>query len=137
MLIGRYYHTLETKNRVSLPKNFRQVSEQWVLSPGLDGCLFIFPQAAYQLYLDQLVTGSLTDLRRRDLIRVLTNDATVVSPDKLGRISLPDHLTQYANLTKQVVFVGSYRYLELWDVSTYHEYRDNQPQPAQLVDELT
>jgi len=122
MLIGRYYHHLESKGRLSLPKSFREQATDWIVTRGLDGSLFLFPEASFQTEIDQLANKPFTKQAHRDFIRLMTNDATQVTPDSLGRIALPEYLINYANLSKQLVIVGSLSRVEIWDQDTYHQY---------------
>ncbi len=122
MLIGRYYHHLESKGRLSLPKSFREQAPNWIITRGLDGSLFLFPESTFQSEIDQLANKPFTKQAHRDFIRLITNDATLVTPDSLGRITLPEYLIQSANLSKQLVIVGSLSRVEIWDQDTYHLY---------------
>lgn len=122
MLIGRYYHHLESKGRLSLPKSFRGQAPNWIVTRGLDGSLFLFPEATFQSEIDQLITKPFTKQAHRDFIRLMTNDASLVTPDSLGRIALPEYLINYAHLSKQLVIVGSLNRVEIWDQDIYHQY---------------
>lgn len=135
MYLGRYYHTLETNGRVSLPKDFRANGNHFVATRGLDGGLLIFPEDAFTSTLQQLRQTSFTKKDQRDLIRLMTNEAKVLELDKLGRVQLPDYLVQFAQLKKEVVWVGSYAYLELWDQTIYHQYLDQiEPEYAAIAE---
>ncbi len=135
MFIGRYYHTLEEKGRVSLPKKFRQAEASWVITRGLDGGLFLFPEKSFQKNLTELSNRTFTKKRDRDFIRYMTNDAYEVSADKNGRVLLPKYLTQFADLTKEVVIIGSFQYIEIWDVDKYHTYLDELEKNGETITE--
>jgi MraZ protein len=135
MFIGRYYHTVEEKGRVSLPKIFREQEKQWVITRGLDGGVFLFPHASFQQQVQTLSQLGFTKKAHRDFVRLLTNDATEVEVDNLGRITIPDHLRATAQLTKQVVIVGSYERVEIWDVERYHTYLDSIAEQAEAIAE--
>lgn len=135
MFIGRYYHTLEEKGRVSLPKTFREQETQWVITRGLDGGVFLFPRQSFQEQVQTLSGLGFTKKTHRDFVRLLTNDAEEVSADKLGRISIPDHLRATAQLTKHVVIVGSFERVEIWDVEKYHAYIETVAQNAEEIAE--
>ena len=89
MFIGKYYHTVEKKGRVSLPKKFREETEEWVITRGLDGSLFLFTEEKFEQEVAQLADRSFTKKTVRDFTRLLTNEASQVSPDQNGRILLP------------------------------------------------
>jgi MraZ protein len=124
MFIGRYYHTIEEKGRLSLPKNFRQTQTNWIVTRGLDGGLFLFPQEKFQEELEKLASRTLTKRSDRAFVRYMANDAYELAVDDNGRVLLPEYLKKFANLNKDVVVVGSYTYLEIWDVTKYHQYID-------------
>lgn len=122
MFIGKFYHRLEAQNRLSLPKKFREASESWIITRGLDGCLFLFKPADFTAQLQLITERSLTKKTNRDLVRLMANEATEVTPDQNGRIHLPEYLTDFAHLSESVVVVGSLQRIELWDQATYHAY---------------
>ncbi|MEO8581067.1 MAG: division/cell wall cluster transcriptional repressor MraZ [Patescibacteria group bacterium] len=123
MYIGRYYHQLEEKGRVSLPKKFR-TNESLIITRGLDGGLYLYPETQWTKTIQELTTRSDTKRKNRDYLRLMTNDAQELETDKLGRIMIPEYLRNFAHLTKQVVIIGSYAKIEIWNVETYHEYLD-------------
>jgi MraZ protein len=127
MFIGRYYHTVDDKGRVSLPKALREEETQntdWVITRGLDGGLFLFTQSTFKTRLAELANRTFTRKRDRDFVRYMTNDAYRVSCDSHGRVLLPEYLRKFAQVSKDVVIVGSFEYIEVWDVEQYHQYLD-------------
>lgn len=138
MLIGRFYHHLESNGRISLPKSFRQQHAEWVVTRGLDGGLFLFPKSQFEQQLSSLLKSTFTKQSHRDFIRLMTNDAREVVVDKQGRVQLPEYLISFAELTKDVVVVGSYNWVELWDTNQYHQYLDTvEPQAAAIAESLS
>jgi MraZ protein len=135
MFIGRYYHTIEEKGRVSLPKSFREQEKQWVITRGLDGGVFLFPHATFQEQVQKLSQLGFTKKAHRDFVRLLTNDAEAVEVDDLGRITIPDYLRAPAQLTKKIVIVGSFERVEIWDVEKYHTYLDTVVPQAEAIAE--
>lgn len=124
MYIGKYYHKVEDKGRVSLPKAFRSKASAWIITRGLDGGLFLFQAEKFTAEIEKLEARSFTKKTHRDFIRLMTNEAQEVTPDANGRVQLPEYLTTFANIGKDVVIVGSYSYVEIWDRDTYHTYLD-------------
>lgn len=122
MYLGKYYHTLEQNRRVSLPKVFRSQAKNWVITRGLDGGLLLFAATNFAAQLQGLTQHSFTNKPQRDFARLMANEAEGVTPDQLGRIQLPEYLTQLAHLSKQLVVVGSVQYVEIWDRERYHRY---------------
>jgi MraZ protein len=138
MLLGRYYHTLEQKGRVSLPKTFRDFAQNWVITRGLDGGLFLIPLESFQKELEVLEARSFTKKAHRDFIRLMTNDALEVTPDAQGRVQLPEYLITFARLTRDLVVVGSHTRVEIWDRTAYHDYIDAlEPTAAQVAESLS
>lgn len=137
MLIGRYYHTLEANGRLALPKSFRETTKDWVVTRGLDGGLFLFPKGDFEKQIQELAERTFTTKTHRDFVRLMVNNAQAVEPDALGRVLLPEYLIKLADLTKQVVVVGSYTYLEIWDQTKYHAYLDAlEPQAEAIAEQL-
>jgi MraZ protein len=137
MFIGRYYHTLEKNGRVSLPKVFRTQTHNWIITRGLDGGLFLFKPEKFSSQIEELKERTFTKKLYRDFIRLLVNDATELEMDDVGRVLLPEHLIKHAQLHQQIVVVGSYDYLELWDRDKYHQYLDNiSPQAEKLIESI-
>ena len=135
MFIGKYYHTLEEKGRISLPKEFRQESNSWVVTRGLDGGLFLFKEGAFQEELKKLMSRTFTKKKHRDFVRLMTNEAKIVTPDKNGRVQLPEYLISFAQLQTAVVLVGSLEKIEIWDRDTYHNYIDSIESQAEEIAE--
>ena len=125
MFIGTYYHSLDEKNRVSVPVSFRQeLTSGSIVTKGLDGCLFIFTSESWNKLIAKLETLPLTSKPARDFLRLLTYNASPLDTDKLGRTLLPENLINLAGIKKDVVFAGALTRVEIWDKSTYHTYLD-------------
>lgn len=135
MFIGRHYHKLEDKGRVSLPKKFREIETDWVVTRGLDGGLFVFRKSDFLEKIQEIAERSFTKKRNRDFVRLMVNEAQEITADANGRVSLPDYLIKLANLNKDLVIVGSYSYLEIWDQATYHRYLDEIAKNAETIAE--
>lgn len=138
MLIGTYYHTLETNGRVSLPPEFRSQTKSWVITRGLDGGLFLFPASDFQKRLASASqTQQFTKKANRDFARLMANEAAKIVVDKSGRVKLPSYLITFAGLKKNLVVVGSVDYIELWDRTAYHKYVDNlEKNAAKIAEEV-
>jgi len=125
MFIGTYYHSLDEKNRVSVPASFRtELNSGSVVTKGLDGCLFIFTSESWNKLVAKLESLPLTSKPARDFLRLLTYNASPLDTDKLGRTLLPENLIELAGIKKDVVFAGALTRVEIWDKSTYHTYLD-------------
>lgn len=135
MFIGRYYHTLEANKRVSLPKKFREQEQNWIVTRGLDGGLFGFREADFAERIQELEQRTLTKKSHRDFVRWLSNDAYAVTVDDNGRVHLPEYLIEFAHLEKEVVIIGSFNWIEIWDRDRYHEYLEQLTPQAEAIAE--
>jgi MraZ protein len=135
MLIGKFYHNLEGNGRISLPKKFRQASKSWIITRGLDGCLFLLKKENFQSELEKIDEVGFSKKANRDLVRLMANEASELMADANGRINLPDYLIDFAQLKKSVVIVGSINRLEIWDQERYHQYLDQLEDKAETIAE--
>ena len=135
MFIGKYYFNLEEKGRLSLPKEFRQNNDSWIVTRGLDGGLFLYRENDFEKQLEKLLSRTFTKKIHRDFVRLLTNEAKSITPDKNGRVQLPEYLISFANLKKAVVVVGSLEKIEIWDRDIYHNYIDTIESTAEEIAE--
>jgi len=125
MFIGRYYHTIESKGRLAIPSSFRDSLESGgVVTWGLDGCLFLFPDSYWRQLSEKLASLPMTNQLARNFTRLLVQSAQTLDLDSQGRTLLPDHLRQQAQLKKQVVVAGALKRIEIWDRDLYHQYLD-------------
>lgn len=134
MFIGKYYHKLEPNGRVMIPKEFRQ-AESFVITRGLDGSLFLFQADDFEKEVEKLSARSFTKKINRDFIRLMTNEAQNLVPDKNGRVQLPNYLIDQAKLNKNIVFVGSMNRIEIWDQQIYHQYLSQIEADAEAIAE--
>ncbi|MBQ6438071.1 cell division/cell wall cluster transcriptional repressor MraZ [bacterium] len=102
MLVGTFYHTLEAKGRFSLPKTFRAEATSWVLTSGLDGCIFIFKQEEFDVQAAKLAEMSYLKADHRALIRHFAASASIQAPDEQGRLLIPENLQKMAGLSKNL-----------------------------------
>jgi MraZ protein len=117
MLLGSYDHTVDDKNRLTLPAKFREAfTDGVVITRGLDGCLYAYRRADW----DRLVESRLAPLdplspETRRLERFFYSGASEAELDKQGRVMLPAALIEHAKLSKEVVVAGVNDRLEIWD----------------------
>jgi transcriptional regulator MraZ len=126
MLLGEYEHTIDEKNRLTLPARFREsFSEGVVISRGMDRCLSMYPRAEWERTVDARL-GALDPLSReaRSLQRYFYSAATEAELDRQGRVVIPAALVQYAALGRDVVVAGVRERLEIWNRNAWHKQRD-------------
>ncbi|MGD0165870.1 MAG: division/cell wall cluster transcriptional repressor MraZ [Gaiellaceae bacterium] len=124
MLSGEYEHTLDEKNRLTLPARFKpRFAEGLVLTRGMDNCLSVFTGEEFSRLVESRLSR-LDPLSRegRLMHRFYFSGAVEVVPDKQGRVMVPQTLIQSAGLTREVIVVGVLDHLEIWDRSAWREY---------------
>jgi MraZ protein len=117
MLLGEYEHTIDDKNRLTLPARFRdQLAGGVVVTRGMDGCLYAYSAEDWRERFQERV-AALDSLQRegRKLQRHFFSGATEADVDKQGRIMIPAALLRYAGLSRDVVVAGVHDHLEIWD----------------------
>ena len=125
MLIGEYRHTIDDKNRLSLPSKFRkEMGKTVVITPGLDSCLFIFTVNEWEKISERLSVSQSSMLQsdNRSFNRYLLGRAVEVEVDSVGRMLIPEHLRTRAKLMSDVTFVGVKDRVELWDEKAWDAY---------------
>jgi MraZ protein len=124
MFLGEYRHTVDDKNRVAVPSKFRtSLKTGAVITKGLDGCLFLYPQIAWKNLAQKLSRLPISQSRSRAFTRMMLGGAMEVEIDRQGRIVLPEYLKEYAQLRKHVVIAGLNDRLEIWDSLTWQNYK--------------
>ena len=120
MLIGEYEHTIDAKGRVSMPAKLRRdMGEAFIVTKGLDGCLFAFSQDEWMNFETKLKSLPLSDKNARNFVRFFLAGATECELDKQGRFLIPANLRKEANLEKEAVIIGVGTRLEIWNKETW------------------
>ena len=125
LFTGEYNNTIDEKGRVSFPTKLRSVMDQNVLivTKGLDRCLWLFTANEWETFQRKLMTNaSMMKSKSLSVVRHFIAPAQSVEFDKTGRLSIPQSLREYANLSKECTVLGIARYMELWDMQTYKDY---------------
>ena len=115
MFMGEYNHIIDAKGRLIVPAKFREIlGDNFVVTKGLDGCLFVYSDKEWQAFEEKLKTLPLTNKNARQFTRFFLAGAAQVEVDKQGRILLPQVLREFAGLEKEVVLVGVASRIEIW-----------------------
>ena len=115
MLIGEYHHNLDEKGRLIVPSKFRdEIGKEFIITRGLDGCLFIYSLGQWDKIVSKLQTLPFTKKDARTFNRFFLSSATVCEFDKQGRINIPSTLINYANIQKECTIIGVNDRLEVW-----------------------
>jgi MraZ protein len=127
LLSGEFRNSLDEKGRLSLPARLRSElpNSQLILTQGVDKCLWLFPPEQWEILSRKLMEStSLFQARARLVQRRILAPAQEVEVDKLGRISVPQSLRDWAGLAKECVILGITKYIEIWDADEYRKYWD-------------
>ena len=142
MLIGEYIHTIDEKNRVSMPAKFRQeLGKKIIITPGLGQCLFIFTIKEWQK-VSQKLSDSDSDLSflkadQRSFNRYMFGRAAEVEIDSIGRILIPDFLKERIGLKNSAAVIGVKDRVEIWNESAWSEQKAIvEKQAEQLAEKL-
>lgn len=114
MFMGEYNHTIDAKGRIIIPSKFREsLGDEFVVTQGLDGCLFVYPNDEWQNFITELkkLPGN---KEARQLQRYFLAGAASCEVDKQGRILIPGNLREQAALEKDIVLVGVLSKIEIW-----------------------
>ncbi len=126
MLIGEYAHSLDTKGRLIMPSKLRQdMGEKFIVTKGLDGCLFAFSQNEWISFESKLKSLPLSDKNARNFVRFFLSGATECELDKQGRFLIPLNLRTAANLEKEAVIIGVGTRLEIWNKDIWEKCDEN------------
>ena len=125
MFMGEYNHTIDAKGRLIIPAKFREpLGEEFVLTRGLDGCLYIYPMDEWNAFEEKLRALPLTNKNARTFTRFFVAGATNCELDKQGRILVPQTLREFAGLEKDVVLTGNLNRIEVWSKEKWSENCD-------------
>jgi MraZ protein len=124
MLIGEYTHTLDEKNRMSLPVKFRkEIGKSVVIAPGLDNCLSLFTTKEWQKISSKLSDSSMLASDNRSFSRFMFGQAVDIEVDNQGRILIPENLKNRSKLSSKVVVIGVQNRVEIWNEKTWNDYK--------------
>jgi MraZ protein len=123
MFIGEYLHTLDPKNRISLPAKFRKdLGRAVVMTRGLDHCLFVYPKSAWKKEAESRAVHAGGTAAARGLARLFLAGAMEAEIDAAGRALIPDHLKSFAGLKGKAVIVGVADRVEIWEEHAWKKY---------------
>lgn len=123
MFYGEYQHSLDAKGRMIVPSKFREgLGEKFILTKGLDECLFAYSLEEWSNLEQKLKTLPFTDKDVRAFVRFFFAGATECELDKQGRILIPQNLRDYAKLEKELYIIGVSTRVEIWEKNKWEEY---------------
>ena len=137
MFMGEYHHTIDEKGRITLPSKIReQLGYDFVITRGLDQCLFVYPRSDWNRIIDTY--KSLPNTKdARNFMRFFLSGAAEVNFDKQGRINITSPLIKYASLEKDCIIIGVNDHLEIWSEEIWNKFMDeNEENFTEIADNL-
>lgn len=125
MFIGEYQHALDSKNRIIIPSKFReQLGDSFIMTKGLDGCLYIYTKEEWYKLEEKLKKLPLTSKDARAFTRFFFSGAAEIETDKQGRALIPQNLIEYASILKEIVSIGVSNRIEIWSKEKWEDYNN-------------
>ena len=125
MFIGEYEHSVDAKGRVIMPAKLREdIGEKFIVTKGLDGCLFAYSFNEWTNFEGKLKTLPLTNKNARDFVRFFLSGAVECDIDKQGRFLIPGNLRDYATLEKEIVIIGVGTRIEIWNKEAWEKFKE-------------
>jgi MraZ protein len=135
-LIGEFEYSLDVKGRLVMPSKIREdMGEKFIITKGLDGCLFGFSKQEWNNFEEKLKTLPLTNKNARDFVRFFLSGAIECEIDKQGRFLVASNLREYAGLEKEAVITGVGTRIEIWDKDKWKDYNSEENLSADQIAE--
>ena len=126
MFIGEYQHIIDDKNRIIMPSKFREdLGYNFIMTKGLDNCLFVYPKEEWTILEGKLRSLPLTNRDARAFVRFFFSGATECVLDKQGRVLIPNNLREHAKLIKEAVIIGVSTRIEIWSKEEWDAYNSD------------
>ena len=123
MFFGSFAHTLDEKGRLMIPRKMRdELGYKVYIMQGLDGCLSVYTESAYQKLTEEFSKLSFNQHKNRDYLRIQFASTHEMDVDKLGRVQIPTALLNKYGLSREVIVLGIGDHIEVWDQKKYEEY---------------
>ena|SRR5690625_3538445 len=121
--MGEHQHTVDTKGRMIIPSKFRaELGTRFIVTRGLDKCLFVYPQSEWKVIEEKLKSLPFTRSDARAFTRFFFSGAVECELDKQGRVNIPSNLLDYSHLEKDCVVIGVSNRVEIWSQAVWQEY---------------
>ena len=138
MFIGEYQHALDAKNRVIIPSKLRDnLGNKFVITKGLDGCLYIYPLKEWEVLEEKLKNLPLTNKDARAFVRFFFSGACEIELDKQGRGLIPQNLKEYAKIEKEIISIGVLTRIEIWSKDKWQEYNESDIDFDSIAEKMT
>lgn len=138
MLMGEYHHNIDEKNRLVIPSKLRsELGEKFIVTRGLDRCLFVYSITEWNKIADKLKTLPFTQKDARNFTRFFLSGAADCELDRMGRVSITSPLIEYADITKECVIIGANDRIEIWSKESWDNFlSDNVDRLSDIAENL-
>ena len=124
MVIGQYDGTVGAKNRTAFPKKFREaLGDRLIITHGYENSLIVVSEKGWRALLEGTEGKPFIQSETRETQRFLLGGASSIELDGKGRFVIPGYLRSFAKIKNEIVFIGLYRYVEIWDRARWEEYK--------------
>lgn len=137
MFLGEYRHSIDVKGRIIIPSKLRDgLGNDFIITRGLDGCLFIYPKHEWDNIINKY--KAIPDTKnKRQFMRIFLSGATICEYDKQGRINIPAPLIEFADLKKDCIIIGVDERLEVWSKERWEDFiSTNESDISDIADSL-
>jgi MraZ protein len=137
MFIGEYQHGIDNKNRIIIPSKFREaLGDAFILTKGLDGCLYAYTLDEWKTLEEKLKRLPLTNKDARAFVRFFFSGANEVNIDKQGRALIPQNLLEYASIEKEIVSIGVSTRIEIWSKEKWNQYNESDIDMDEIAEKM-
>ena len=138
MFMGEYHHNIDDKARIVVPSKFRyELGDSFIITRGLEGCLFVYSKEEWNLIVSKLKTLPFTKKDARAFLRFFLSGAQECTFDKQGRIAVPNPLVNYALLKKECVIIGVNDRIEIWAEDKFNDFfNENESNISDIAEDL-
>lgn len=134
MFFGEHEHSIDAKGRVIIPAKLRDsLGDKFMITKGLDGCLFVYPMEQWAAFEAKLQALPLSQPNARAFARFFFSGAVEGELDKQGRVMLPLNLREHAKLTKDILISGAGNRLEIWSKDVKRAYEADSQTPEEMA----
>ena len=138
MLIGEHHHNIDEKCRLVVPVKFRdELGKEFIVTRGLDKCLYVYSMPEWNLIVNKLKTLPFTHKDARNFTRFFLSGAAFSELDRSGRVSLTSPLIEYAGITKECVSIGANDHIEIWSKERWEKFlTENEENLSDIAENL-
>lgn len=123
--MGEYHHNIDDKNRLVIPSNYRSnLGETFIITRGLEKCLYVYTVSEWQRLVDKLGTLPFTKKDARVVIRSLFSAAANCNLDRQGRINITSQQLIHAGIDKECVIIGANDRIEIWSKENWDKFNE-------------